>query len=1450
MTTVEIKGVGTVDFPDSMSQEEIVDAIKTKIIPQAQQQQTTAPAPEQEEQEQGTFTDIAEGVGAGLIGIPQGIAELGAAGIDLIADTDTSRAVTKTFEDFKEYLGLDPQTGAGKAAEGITNFAGAFIPVVGWLGRAGQVAKAAKAGTDIGRSLKATTALGRKAEQFGSSKIGQAALGTRPRQAVTTSLAAGVSDAFVSPDGTRTLSDSFDVLPLLQTEETDTTLSGREEAGRRLINKLKVGVEGTAIGGAFEAAFPALGATVKAASAVPGVPQTARLIGEGIDIAKEKLAGGTLQKWFASGGLRPKEINERIIETEGALETATKIASKQFSDFDNALKSTIKQTLGSKPSKSDVQEGYDYLWRVLDGEKGAVKSMSERYNEKVSNAALTMRQEIDGLSNSFIEELKKSTLPTGQKNALIQTFKDNVTKYIHRTYDVFLQPEKRITPGMLNTTEGKAAVDEVMSNLRLLDAQKYGTLTDAELRQEAKNTVFSILTRDFKIKGRDDEAIEDGLKQFLDFQKNKKQFRNKGGGEKPLFNLSEGIFTERKKLIDDSPNLRKLMGERRGGRANAQEAYLTTIGKMTENLAASKFYRELRNNSDFAVDLFDENLIRAIDSGTARPFIVRVPTTAEKKANDTMTPFFGDSASKQIPEDFGDIEIKQAEELLKSRGYKRVGGARREKIVNDELVSEDVTKGQFGELTGSYVSPEFYKIITNEVNSNTAMNTALALSLQAKGLSQIAKTVLNPLAQVRNALSGSFFLGANGNIARDMDLSESFALTVGKIGNLSGKEFRELYEDLGALNIRDQNLTVNEFKKLIQENAGGGVASKTSQRISNFVNEAPIFKQLQKVYSGTDTFWKVSGMMGEKAKYAGALKKAGLNFNDIADDILSSGLSQTGLRRTTMTGREIDPLTAFAGEIVNRTMPTYSRVPEIVNIIRRVPVVGNFMAFPAEIIRNTANIMEQSVREMGFKASKDLIERIGAKRAKDLEREIRAIGAQRASSYVASGIMVPKGVQLAALELNNMTEEELEKLKSFLPEYHRNNIIVPLSNPKDGKIDYIDLSYMMPYDYLLGTARTALRAYKEKGFLTDSEVAKVSDGAWSAFTRLIEPFASESLVAERIFDVAPFGRGGKTSTGATIYRPGGENLGGENLGDVLSKSMLHVLGGFSPGFLDPIVRENRGTLESGRFVKAITGEPTRGGEVYTPQEELLTMFTGLRRNIVDVPNSLRFALGEYRTARTAASGAFNAAINNRASTPQDIIDGYTKANNDLYKVQSGLSKILQDAADLGTSEADILRIMKENNIGSAEGSMILSGQFKPVALSRQKFDRIARESLDPTRQRVTNQLPSELFEIQNIFTGKSLRPSEQQAVETPQEQFTSVEIPNVGVVRFPSSMTNEEISEAIRTRILPNNRTRMPPPQPPPVPIQTQPPPPPGSRTNVNPILVPNPVTRGTFGQQ
>jgi len=107
---------------------------------------------EDEESDRTIASDIARGMGAGVVGLGQGIAELGALGIDALFDTDTSQATTDFFEGAKTGMGLDPETTAGKAAEGITNFGVAFIPVAGWLGRAGQVAKGAQTVGKAGRT--------------------------------------------------------------------------------------------------------------------------------------------------------------------------------------------------------------------------------------------------------------------------------------------------------------------------------------------------------------------------------------------------------------------------------------------------------------------------------------------------------------------------------------------------------------------------------------------------------------------------------------------------------------------------------------------------------------------------------------------------------------------------------------------------------------------------------------------------------------------------------------------------------------------------------------------------------------------------------------------------------------------------------------------------------------------------------------------------------------------------------------------------------------------------------------------------------------------------------------------------------------------------------------------------------------------------------------------------
>ena len=63
-------------------------------------------------------------------------------------------------------------------------------------------------------------------------------------------------------------------------------------------------------------------------------------------------------------------------------------------------------------------------------------------------------------------------------------------------------------------------------------------------------------------------------------------------------------------------------------------------------------------------------------------------------------------------------------------------------------------------------------------------------------------------------------------------------------------------------------------------------------------------------------------------------------------------------------------------------MPIYSRVPEAIKLIRKVPVVGAFASFPAEIIRNSANILARGVDEMSFIATPEIIAKVGTRAAK------------------------------------------------------------------------------------------------------------------------------------------------------------------------------------------------------------------------------------------------------------------------------------------------------------------------------------------------------------------------------------------------------------------------------------------------------------------------------------
>ena len=1271
---------------------------------------------EEEEQEEeqstlGTMGDIGLGIGAGLMNLPQGIAESGALGMDIIFGTETSRGTTEFFEDAKETLNLTPEGTAGKVAEGITTFGTAFIPVAGWLSRANTVAKGGKVLANPSKFM-------RTAEKFGGSAVGKKLINNRLKLAAGTALGSGMADVFVAPTTFNTLSDSFDALPdFLKTEE-DTKLTGNDEAWRRFRNKMRFGIEGVGLGAAGEALFPIVGLAARAPAYIPGVPTAARLIGNGFDKVGEKLgANQFLKKYFTASGLTPRDLYEGIEGVKDFSKATTRDAAKRFIAFDNAAKKVVGRTKLFGKGKDGVQKAYDDLYKYLTGDIDE-SVMKVNYNTEVATAAKDMRNQVDGLTDLFMKEVENSSLDQTSRDLLKNQFESQQGKYLRRLYEAHLRPDewaKSFDPKLYNK-----AVSDVEQRIKFNDPLK----TSLQANEEAVRTVNGMIKKNVM-----DGPFKDPLAmvnlQSKAFDKGLKQVR-----DKPLFEIAEGIFRDRKLSKPDS--LKELLGEIK----DPKELYLRTVDQMSQTLSANQLYRQFS-----AQNLTDFKGAEALLAQGGRPLLISGKDLTEEQAK-----AFLDRNYTRLGEIPDEIQINKDLSKLEQAGKKAFGG-------------------KYGVLTGDLVPSEIADSLTIAAKATSPLQEALAISLQAKGLSQMTKTVLNPLSQIRNFHSGIFMVGANGNIARDMSIFESSRLTVGRIKDMGDAEFRETFNMLQKTGLVDQNYVVNEFRALLDEGADLKVAGKIADLSKRSIDKIPFaraaLKGAQNVYSGTDNYWKTVGYLGEKAKYSAAFRRSGLdpdNLGAITDDLVNAGLAP----RSSEFSRGIDFMDLMSTDIVKATMPTYSRVPELVKTIRRIPVVGNFMAFPAEIIRTTTNITRQGLKELGFRADDivptlikketdrltaakkpidmTVIEATAKKQAAALQKQIRAIGAKRLSNYAAMAYVAPVAAQKAAMGALDFTQEQLDALELEAPPWMKGHTLMPISHTP-GKAEYVDLSYMMPYDFMAAPVRAAMQAYSETGEVTDSQAKQVMEAGKIALLKLMEPFASEALLSERIADV--FYRDGVTRSGSRFIQEG------ESDGDKLKKGFNHIIAGFSPGVLDMFYQERGGKFQPGRLTKAITNTPGGYGENFTLAEEAASMLTGFREMEADLNNTFYYKGAEYKGNRSGLLREFKKVAGRNDSTNESVINAFQEANRDLLTQQSQLFAHINAARTLGLSNAEIRRsLSKQARMGRREITFAMNGKFLPFTISRDLIKQIRQETTMLGQPRVIETLP--LLELRNI----------------------------------------------------------------------------------------------------
>ena len=161
---------------------------------------------------------------------------------------------------------------------------------------------------------------------------------------------------------------------------------------------------------------------------------------------------------------------------------------------------------------------------------------------------------------------------------------------------------------------------------------------------------------------------------------------------------------------------------------------------------------------------------------------------------------------------------------------------------------------------------------------------------------------------------------------------------------------------------------------------------------------------------------------------------------------------------------------------IRNTYPTYSKVPEFVQNIRKLPF-GNFVSFPAEMIRTTTNILDIGMKEAA--SSNPLLRQQGYR---------RLIGA----SVVLGGANEAAGQMAQAV--TGVTQEQIEAYKrSLAATWNSRATIIPINKWKDGVGKAINFSYFSPYDAVTQPFNAAIKTLEEGKLLTRRQMILLSN---------------------------------------------------------------------------------------------------------------------------------------------------------------------------------------------------------------------------------------------------------------------------------------------------------------------------------------------------------------------
>ena len=1206
--------------------------------------------PPEEDNEVSLGESFGNAVNSGLIKIPKGVINFGTLVYDAMqeegipVEEGATYKFNKAFED--TYLGIIEkeseekanETVTGKITEALVSLYGAgkiaqktAVPVVAKLSqKARQLAPiitgAIKQGKYLNTSKNTKTFLeaGKKATQLNKlnklSKLDKFV-------GITVGGGLGVGALVAKEEDIGTFGDFISFIPTKLDRES------KEKAGddalRQLHNKLLFGAE---------YGFPIIPAIV----GIKGL--TAKLMSQkGNDLM---FSNSLIDRWidkfaskFRSRSFKDKSIFTGIQKLEGT-KSSLKLTADDFGkNIDDSLKRISRETI-------DVAE------RVSpDTASGMIANFMLKTTDRVSKGKIFF----DGFNTKVLKDFTTSMKKIGVGNDTTKKVIEDAVEFRTKVANI----KNDILQGG-NISKGADEFNKIITNrvnkfltndYKIVDANK-GLIKGFKQVDEVKEEVGGIIQRYYKAQG---APIDKG--RALDVVNNIiKQVKINPIEKTPVFPLgSNSIMADKgvimKNLADNITGAGKFKPDGKGGLIqkesdlaafkklfgeykNAKNIVYNTMGDLAQILGRDKFY----NN------LFKENAINIANGGRG---IFR------KSYDEALQAF----PNKEI--------------LASAKGLKL------ETRLSDEIYTSP--------LDTLFTTKEWADAIKqgDEILATGLAKSAVYryLVLVPKGLTQVGKTVLGPVTQIRNFTSNFFTTLHNGNLLYFAGNPKKFVDFIKKsTGAIQPQLFRRntpesqtLYKFLLEEGVTNQSTTFRDVEGIIGDIVKGGQGKSIDGFFEKVLNTGTerikkLYNVAQELYVGGDDFFRVFNFLGEGAKlkdaYTVALRK-GL-IKKMPDDLF---------------------FMKEAAKIVRETIPNYAYVSDVVKGFRRSPL-GNFASFPSEIYRTGTNNLVRGIKE-----SKDpILAPIG---------KARLTG--QALTYITAPIVAVEGFRA----LYGITRDQLDAIREFVPNWSKDNIILPVY--ENGKYKYVDFSHGFFYDTMTAPVTAVVNKVDE---LDEKPLLEgLTKGMIRAFGKAIQPFVSESIYVGAVADI--FMRNGLDENGNRVFNPR------DTLGNQLRDSFKHVAYKLSPGSFPQLKR----------LYKAAKGE-TIGGTQFEIPDELMGFF-GMREVPINVEKTMNFKITDFLDAeRNERNLIYDKTLTGDPVEDDNlIIQQFIKANMQRLETFNSMRRTYDSAKFLGMKEKDIQKIFKKRN-RMRELAFIEDNKFKPFSITRgylQAYQDLAKE---------------------------------------------------------------------------------------------------------------------------